>query len=79
MGLPKLFFSRQREGIVLERGEKQWYYASVEEHRSKNIPKNGPSNALNMTSDSLKVKTSNGHAIALWKKRCGIDQKRSII
>ena len=27
----------------------------------------------------LKVKTSNGHAIALWKKRCGIDQKRLII
>ena len=27
----------------------------------------------------LKVKTSSGHAIALWKKRCGIDQKRLII
>ena len=27
----------------------------------------------------LKVKTSYGHAIALWKKRCGIDQKRLII
>ena len=28
---------------------------------------------------SLKIKTSYGHAIALWKKRCGIDQKRLII
>ena len=28
---------------------------------------------------SLKVQTSYGHAIALWKKRCGIDQKRLII
>ena len=27
----------------------------------------------------LKVKTSYGHAIALWNKRCGIDQKRLII
>ena len=27
----------------------------------------------------LKIKTSYGHAIALWKKRCGIDQKRLII
>ena len=28
---------------------------------------------------ALKVKTSSGHAIALWKKRCGIDQKSLII
>ena len=28
---------------------------------------------------ALKAKTSYGHAIALWKKRCGIDQKRLII
>ena len=27
----------------------------------------------------LKINTSYGHAIALWKKRCGIDQKRLII
>ena len=27
----------------------------------------------------LKVKISSGHAIALWKKRCGIDQKKLII
>ena len=27
----------------------------------------------------LKVKTSSGHVIALWKKHCGIDQKRLII
>ena len=27
----------------------------------------------------LKAKTSYGHAIELWKKRCGIDQKRLII
>ena len=25
------------------------------------------------------IKTSYGHAIALWKKRCGINQKRLII
>ena len=27
----------------------------------------------------LKIKLSSGHAIALWEKRCGIDQKRLII
>ena len=27
----------------------------------------------------LKVQTSYGHAMALWKKRCEIDQKRLII
>ena len=27
----------------------------------------------------LKVKISSGHAIALWKKHCGIDQKRLIM
>ena len=27
----------------------------------------------------LKLKTSYGHAIALWKKHCEIDQKRLII
>ena len=29
--------------------------------------------------DALKMKLSSGHAIALWKKRCGTDQKRLII
>ena len=28
---------------------------------------------------ALKLETSYGHAIALWKKRCEIDQKRLII
>ena len=33
----------------------------------------------NTSAYQLKIKLSSGHAIALWKKLCGIDQKRLIM
>ena len=32
-----------------------------------------------LLTESLKIKLSSGHLIALWKKRCGMDQKKLIM